>query len=316
MASTNHLGITKVEQAQQQKEVTVNHALDVIDAILNTSVIDRDLDTPPVSPAEGDVYIPAATATGDWAGMEGKVAHYTGGGWQFLTPAEGLTLWIADEDVLTTYNGTAWGSPSFNNMNVLGVNTSADGTNKLAVASAAILFTNIGNDCQVKVNKAAEADTASFLFQNNFSGRAEIGLTGDDNFSFKTSPDGSTFKEAMVFDKDDASATVKDGFFGFGDPTTLTIASGVVTATKSFHLIDTEGGASTDTLDTILGGKQGDILVLMAADTSHDIVFTDGSGSPGSINLSGSFTFDADRDAMMLIKGVDDEWYLIGESSN
>ena len=59
---------------------------------------------------------------------------------------------------------------------------------------------NSGSDIRVKLNKAASANTASFLYQDGFSGRAEIGLSGDDNFHFKVSADGSTWVEAVNID--------------------------------------------------------------------------------------------------------------------
>ena len=99
------------------------------------------------------------------------------------------------------------------NAALVGVNATADTTNKLAVASAAVLFNNIGNGVQLKVNKNAATDTASLLYQDGFSGRAEIGLTGDDNFHFKVSADGSTFKDAIQLDRTSGLGTV------FGDPT-------------------------------------------------------------------------------------------------
>jgi hypothetical protein len=79
----------------------------------------------------------------------------------------------------------------------LGVNTTADATNKLAVASEAVLFTNVGNGVQHKLNKAAAGDTASFLFQTNWTGYAEIGLCGDNNFAFKTY-DGSNWNTGLT----------------------------------------------------------------------------------------------------------------------
>ena len=70
MPASNHLGFDFVSASQAQKEVTVNTALRLIDALMNTSIIDKDLTTPPGSPSEGDVYIPAATlqalATNRW----------------------------------------------------------------------------------------------------------------------------------------------------------------------------------------------------------------------------------------------------------
>jgi hypothetical protein len=83
------------------------------------------------------------------------------------------------------------------------VNATADTTNRLAVKSAASLFDNVGNGHQQKINKAAAGDTASTLYQTNYSGRAEFGLTGDDNFHVKVSADGSAWKEAIVVDRTD-----------------------------------------------------------------------------------------------------------------
>jgi len=79
----------------------------------------------------------------------------------------------------------------------LGVNATADSANKLAVASSAILFDNVGNGVQSKLNKHAAGDTASTLYQTGYSGRAEAGLCGDDNFHFKVSADGANWFDAL-----------------------------------------------------------------------------------------------------------------------
>ena len=73
---------------------------------------------------------------------------------------------------------------------MIGINATADATNRLAVKSAATLFDNAGAGHQHKINKAAAGDTASLLFQAGSSGRAEMGLAGDDNFHVKVSADG------------------------------------------------------------------------------------------------------------------------------
>lgn len=314
MATTNHLGITLISQAQAQKEVTANEAFVVIDALLNTGVIDKDLATPPGSPTEGDVYIVAASATGAWTGREGDIAYYASGAWKFVDPNEGLTLWVNDEDALYTFNGTTWGSAGniIQNAALLGVNTTADATNKLAVASSAILFTNIADDVQVKVNKAADTDTASFLFQTGFSGRAEIGLAGNDDFSFKVSPDGSTFYTAMIFDKDTGRATVKDSFLSVGTPQSLTIASGEITATRTYIAVDTESASATDDLDSISGGAAGDILIVAAADATHTVILKDGTGN---LSLAGdcSLTHTDDR---ITLQRTASGWVEIARSDN
>ena len=55
---------------------------------------------------------------------------------------------------------------------------------------------------------------------------------------------------------------------------TLTIASGAITVTGVYHLVDTESAASVDQLDTISGGSAGQILTLRTADDTHDVVIT------------------------------------------
>lgn len=107
MATTPHLQLTLIEQSQAQKEVTANEAFFRIDALLNNGVIDKDLTVPPGSPAEGDVYIVGAGATGSWSGHAGDIAYFDQI-WRFIDPLEGITLWIKDESALYRYNGTSW----------------------------------------------------------------------------------------------------------------------------------------------------------------------------------------------------------------
>jgi hypothetical protein len=107
MATTSHLGLTLVEQSQAQKEVTVNQALTRADAILNTGAKSRGGNTPPGSPANGDVYIVGLSPTGAWASQADKIAFYDQA-WKFITPNEGMTLWVNDEDTPYTYSGFAW----------------------------------------------------------------------------------------------------------------------------------------------------------------------------------------------------------------
>lgn len=77
----------------------------------------------------------------------------------------------------------------------------ADPTNRLSINAPASLFNHAGAGHQVKVNKAAATDTGSFLFQTGFSGRAEFGLTGSDDFQIKVSGDGATWFNALQLER-------------------------------------------------------------------------------------------------------------------
>lgn len=214
MSNSLNLELPYVQGNQSQKHVTVNDAFRRIDSIVQLTVEDRNRATPPASPVEGDRHIVSPSASGAWAGHPLEVAAYQDGAWIFFEPKEGWVAYNIDEEALLYFDGSDWeiltavGASEV--VGRLGVNTTADDTNRLTVQSEAALFTADTTqsvptgDMRVKVNKTGEFDTAAHLFQRNFSGRAEFGLLGSDDFSLKVSPDGSTWTEALSVDADTA----------------------------------------------------------------------------------------------------------------
>ena len=98
---------------------------------------------------------------------------------------------------------------------------------------------------------------------------------------------------------------------------TLTIGSGQITVTQGFHMVDAESTTNTtDDLDIISGGANGDILILQAANGSRDIVIKDSS----SINGTGDFTLDNTADKYMLVHvsgvGTASVWDRLLDSDN
>lgn len=228
MDETPNLRLPYILAAQAQKHVTHNEAIRALDAIVQLSVLDRSLAAPPPAPADGSRYIVAASATGDWSGHDHDIAAYQDGAWMFYPPREGFIAWVADEDVVVVWTGAAWtplstggggggGIASLNPADggLVGVNATADTTNRLAIASPASLFNHEGAGHQLKINKAAAAQTASLLFQDAFSGRAELGLTGDDNWHVKVSADGAAWKEALLADRSTGFVTLPFSGAGF-----------------------------------------------------------------------------------------------------
>ena len=100
--TTPNLSLPELIQNQTQPHVPVNAALRIIDALVQGRVLDIDLTAPPGSPANGDAYIPASPATGDWAGHEDDIAYYNAG-WQFVTPKAGWRVFVDDEGVFYAY---------------------------------------------------------------------------------------------------------------------------------------------------------------------------------------------------------------------
>ncbi len=351
---TTHLLLPYILAAQAQKHVTHNEAVRLLDAIVQLSVLDRDLTAPPASSADGDRYIVASGGTGLWAGWDMNVTTWVDGVWMRLVPRPGWLAWIADEATFFVWNGSAWqsvgvpqdvsdaifslvndvdptkralfslsgistattrtftlpntsselailaGTQTFNgnktfsgsltasgtvtmsgaaatigtsvatatygmgtgatttgvtktvNLGTGGasgsttvvnigsttsgaggttvINTptvtfanavtqvgmpqanltaqllglggaTADATNRLSANTPNVLLNNAGASIDVTVNKNAAANDASFSFKTGFSVRALFGTLGSDDFTLKVSPNGSSFFDALIADR-------------------------------------------------------------------------------------------------------------------
>lgn len=294
--TTNRVKLPYILQSQSQKEVTHNSGLDLIDALLQAAMVSVGVNTPPASPVAGDSYILGSTPTGAWAGQAKALAFYTTG-WNFITPWEGLTVWANDVNTLYTYDGTNWiltiNPTSFQNLSMLGVNTTADATNKLAVASAAILLNHIGGDMQVKINKNAAGNKASFLFQNGFSGRAEFGLLGDDNFTLKVSPDGSTFYDSLKMLAGSGRAALKANGSGLsGAGTTQGTATAITKQTNEFTTVGAGQGA------ILPSPEQGEFIFVANAGANALSVYPASGHSINALAANASFSLAAGKNAM------------------
>jgi hypothetical protein len=71
-------------------------------------ILDKDLATPPGTPAEGDRYIVAANPTGAWVGHAKSIAWWDGAAWKFDAPEEGWFTYVVDEMTFYLYTAAAW----------------------------------------------------------------------------------------------------------------------------------------------------------------------------------------------------------------
>ena len=161
----------------------------------------------PASPEDGiTLYIvPADDVTNG-----NKLALPRGEDWEYIAPLPGFIAFVVDEGRHVVFDGSAWIPfipTEFHNLAKLGVGTYADNTNVFAAKLNDALWAAKGTgeggtgDLRYKLNKESSGNTVSLLFQSNWSGRAEIGLAGDDDFRFKVSPDGSSWYEAITIDR-------------------------------------------------------------------------------------------------------------------
>ena len=200
--TTARLGLPTLAPSQAQKHVTHNEALQLLDRLTQLVLAGLESETPPAVPEAGECHALGLAPTGAWAGQAGQLAQWVDPAWQFTTPQEGWCAWDAGTARLVVWQAGAWAPvlPDLDNLERVGIGTAADGTNRLAVSADAVLLSHDGAGHQLKINKASAGETGSLLYQSGWSGHAEMGLTGDNDFHLKVSPDGSTWTEALVVD--------------------------------------------------------------------------------------------------------------------
>lgn len=198
-----NLSLPYLLPSQAQKHVTHNEALRRLDTLVQLALQGVGATEPPLAPEEGDIHALGIGATGAWAGQDGRLAAFADGAWSFLVPKDGWRAWDVATGALRVFSAGNWlpVAPELQNLDGLGVGTTSDATNRLAVSGDATLLTHEGADHRLTVNKASGGDTASLLFQSGWSGRAEMGLTGDEDFHLRVSPDGSAWTSALRTDR-------------------------------------------------------------------------------------------------------------------
>ena len=190
-------------------------------------------------------------------------------------------------------------------------------------------------DSGAMVNHMIEVGVSSYLCQNTKirdyqrnsgtlgAGIADIFL-GEANFTYIEAASGVSTGTSIEIDINNEPNTIITGasFYNISNPTLgstllltanegvstpkllltpqasdVAIASGVIAVTDSVHLVDTEGNAATDDLDTINGGSDGYILILRSSVNSRDITLKDGTGN---LYLAGDFTLSHTQDTITL----------------
>lgn len=216
METTTNLQLPYLMPSQAQKHVIHNEALSVLDAIIQLSVASRNLTLPPDPVADGTCYIIAEGAGGAWTGWDNALGAYIDGGWRRLQPKDGWIAFVADEACFLSYGDSQWQALSetaLRDLPRLGIGMAADSVNPFAARLNKALWTARyeaeGGDGSLRytLNKEEPAAILSLLMQSDWSGRAEIGLIGDDDLQIKVSEDGAFWKEALRIDRQSGVAS-------------------------------------------------------------------------------------------------------------
>lgn len=313
MTDTARLGLPLLAPEQAQKHLTHNEALMLLDALVHLRLDGIGTVTPPAVPALGETHAIGVSATGAWEGHDGEIASWTEGGWRFAVPGEGWRAWdIVSGEMLVRRSG-AW-SGLLQDAPHLGIGGTADATNRLFVQSEAALFAAIeaasgGNgNVRLTLNKETAGDSATLLFQSGWSGRAEIGLAGNDDFAFKVSSDGAAFTTAFTLDN--GAGFVRFERMMGAKPGFPVVSSGTLAVETSYAVPVPESGTS-DEIETISGGFDGALLILSGT-AGNTLTFKDGTGN---LKLGADRVLDNFEDSLTLVKRGTD-WLELSYADN
>ena len=109
-SSSPRLALPLLFAGQAQKEVFVNAAHALIDALMHCA-IEGTASAPPATPVDGQNWLVGTSATGDWAGQDGKIACRQGGNWLFVLPRDGMLILNRSNGQHMHFSGT-WRMPN------------------------------------------------------------------------------------------------------------------------------------------------------------------------------------------------------------
>lgn len=190
---------------------------------------------------------------------------------------------------------------------LVGIGTAPDPNNPLSVYGVAALFSSAGN-FNVTVNKGGSGgnslNTASFIFEDGFSGRGQIGLCGNDNFTFKVSNNGSTWNNGIIIDAATGALTIGNSHTAVSDAnytaltTDRTIGYSAITVARTVSLpssssfptgtaneltVIDESGACTSSLSITVSANGSDTIngksnVVIGSGYGYVTLMNNGSG--------------------------------------
>ncbi len=79
-----------------------------IELLLCPAVAGVAVNAPPVSPASGSCHLVGAAPTGAWAGHPHAIAGWTGNGWRFVEPVDGLQVRMLATGQGAMFRGGVW----------------------------------------------------------------------------------------------------------------------------------------------------------------------------------------------------------------
>ncbi len=105
---TPRLSLPLLEAGQAQKEMFHNEALALLDIATQATAVAAMVNVPPDAPAIGQCWIVGTAPQGAWSGHGGNLAGWFENGWRFVSPFDGMRVWVAADQAFAIHSGGTW----------------------------------------------------------------------------------------------------------------------------------------------------------------------------------------------------------------
>lgn len=173
MATTGKLGLELLAN-NAANQTLANLTFATLNQVVQLTILDKDLSTPPGSPADEAAYIVASGNWGTASSKAGQIAWWSdsAGAWQFIAPKVGWRASVIDEldanGVARVYGYTAsgWALPE----------AGGDGASGLTLSSKSTDYTLVLSDANTGIlHPSADSTARTFTIPGNASVAFPVG---------------------------------------------------------------------------------------------------------------------------------------------
>lgn len=154
-----------------------NEAVNDLEAVGAGVVLDRTLTAPPGSPNDGDIYIPLATATGAWTGLEDLLVQWRNNVWKVITPFTNFVIYSQGDTDFIQWDGAAWNPLSVGGVGTLLNRETLSGTKTLVNGDDEVQALNPNGAARDVVLPSSPTDDKKFTIINDSDGLSASGNT-------------------------------------------------------------------------------------------------------------------------------------------
>ena len=190
------LNFTLLEEGMESAEARLNNLVHRLGAAYG-SVEEFDVNTPPVSPGEGDAYYVGSSPTSGWVGNGSQLAFQFGGEWEYFLPKGGFAFYVKTGDrYMTTVDAIPFDFAARDDINFI---SDSGGTFSPSAWFGTVQYLDLdGNDTINALSNGRPGYNYVFMIEQQTGGPWEA--TWSSNYYFPGGVDPSLSNTALDID--------------------------------------------------------------------------------------------------------------------